>query len=152
MLLVYLKEQLSQFPMHNQFDIDGFVRSSANGMQIHVAFDTRTETSKGFAYVQYADADPAVDAYLALDRKHFQGRLLHVLPASAKKTYKIDEYELSKLPLKKQKQIKRKMEAASSSFSWNSLYMNVSWQFFPNESSPYTYVTFLDRRCHVICC
>ncbi|KAJ5586796.1 uncharacterized protein N7459_002561 [Penicillium hispanicum] len=92
--------------------------------EIHVAFDTRTETSKGFAYVQYADADAAVDAYLALDGKHFQGRLLHVLPASAKKTYKIDEHELSKLPLKKQKQIKRKMEATSSSFSWNSLYMN----------------------------
>lgn len=96
-------------------------------MQIHVAFDTRTETSKGFAYVQYADADAAVEAYKGLDGKHFQGRLLHILPASAKKTYKIDEYELSKLPVKKQKQIKRKMESTSSTFSWNSLYMNVSF-------------------------
>jgi len=95
-------------------------------MQIHVAFDTRTETSKGFAYVQYADADAAVDAYRDLDGKHFQGRLLHILPASEKKTYKVDEYELSKLPLKKQNQIKRKMNATSSTFSWNSLYMNVS--------------------------
>lgn len=95
-------------------------------MQIHVAFDTRTETSKGFAYVQYADADGAVDAYRDLDGKHFQGRILHILPASEKKTYKIDEYDLSKLPLKKQNQIKRKMHATSSTFSWNSLYMNVS--------------------------
>lgn len=94
--------------------------------QVHLAFDTRTETSKGFAYVQYADADAAVEAYRSLDGKHFQGRLLHVLPASAKKTYKIDEFELSKLPMKKQNQIKRKMEATSSTFSWNSLYMNVS--------------------------
>ncbi|KAJ6101997.1 hypothetical protein N7486_004424 [Penicillium sp. IBT 16267x] len=92
--------------------------------EIHVAFDTRTETSKGFAYVQYHDADAAIDAYRTLDGKHFQGRLLHILPAAAKKSYKIDEYELSKLPLKKQKQIKRKMESGSSSFSWNSLYMN----------------------------
>ncbi|KAJ5084814.1 hypothetical protein NUU61_009393 [Penicillium alfredii] len=92
--------------------------------EIHIAFDTRATTSKGFAYVQYADADAAVDAYQALDGKHFQGRLLHILPASAKKTYKIDEYELSKLPLKKQKQIKRRMDASSSTFSWNSLYMN----------------------------
>ena len=95
-------------------------------MQIHVAFDTRSEKSKGFAYIQYHDADAAVDAYRALDGKHFQGRLLHILPAAAKKTYKIDEYDLSKLPLKKQNQIKRKMGASSSSFSWNSLYMNVS--------------------------
>lgn len=95
-------------------------------MQIHVAFDTRTETSKGFAYVQYADADAAIGAYKGLDGKHFEGRLLHILPASAKKTYKIDEYELSKLSLKKQKEIKRKMGATSAKFSWNSLYMNVS--------------------------
>ncbi|KAJ5996123.1 hypothetical protein N7499_007562 [Penicillium canescens] len=92
--------------------------------EIHVAFDTRSTTSKGFAYVQYADAEAAVEAYQSLDGKHFQGRLLHILPASAKKTYKIDEYELSKLPLKKQKEIKRKMNASSSTFSWNSLYMN----------------------------
>lgn len=77
--------------------------------------------------MQYADAEAAVEAYQGLDGKHFQGRLLHILPASAKKTYKIDEYELSKLPLKKQKEIKRKMNASSSTFSWNSLYMNVSF-------------------------
>ncbi|KAJ5455344.1 hypothetical protein N7475_010465 [Penicillium sp. IBT 31633x] len=92
--------------------------------EIHVAFDTRSTTSKGFAYVQYSDADAAIEAYQTLDGKHFQGRLLHILPASAKKTYKIDEYELSKLPLKKQKEIKRKQNASSSTFSWNSLYMN----------------------------
>ncbi|KAJ5497873.1 Nucleotide-binding alpha-beta plait [Penicillium expansum] len=92
--------------------------------EIHIAFDTRSTTSKGFAYVQYSHADAAIDAYQTLDGKHFQGRLLHILPASAKKTYKIDEYELSKLPLKKQREIKRKQNAAGSSFSWNSLYMN----------------------------
>ncbi|KAF4236458.1 hypothetical protein CNMCM6805_007564 [Aspergillus fumigatiaffinis] len=92
--------------------------------EIHVAFDTRCTTSKGFAYVQYIEPDAAVQAYKELDGKHFQGRLMHILPAAAKKTYKIDEHELSKLPLKKQKQIKRKLEASSSTFSWNSLYMN----------------------------
>ncbi|RAL00452.1 RNA-binding ribosome biosynthesis protein MRD1 [Aspergillus ibericus CBS 121593] len=92
--------------------------------EIHVAFDTRFNTSKGFAYIQYLDADAAVEAYKNLDGKHFQGRLMHILPAAAKKTYKIDDADLSKLPLKKQKQIKRKMDATSSTFSWNSLYMN----------------------------
>ena len=95
-------------------------------LQIHVAFDTRHTTSKGFAYVQYVDPHAAIEAYKNLDGKIFQGRLMHVLPASAKKTYTIDETELAKLPVKKQKQIKRKMDASSSTFSWNSLYMNVS--------------------------
>ncbi|RMJ23416.1 hypothetical protein PHISP_05722 [Aspergillus sp. HF37] len=92
--------------------------------EIHVAFDTRFTTSKGFAYIQYFDSDAAIEAYRNLDGKNFQGRLLHILPASAKKTYKIDEHELSKLPVKRQKQIKRRMDASSATFSWNSLYMN----------------------------
>lgn len=83
--------------------------------------------------MQYSHADAAIDAYQTLDGKHFQGRLLHILPASAKKTYKIDEYELSKLPLKKQREIKRKQNASGSSFSWNSLYMNVSLPFTMNQ-------------------
>ncbi|EEH38012.2 multiple RNA-binding domain-containing protein [Paracoccidioides lutzii Pb01] len=91
---------------------------------IHVAFDTRQSKSKGFAYIQYVDPEAAIQAYRVLDGKDFEGRLLHILPASPKKTHKLDEYELSKLPLKKQQQIKRKQEASSSSFNWNSLYMN----------------------------
>ena len=90
-----------------------------------MAFDVRHSTSKGFAYVQYLDPDSAVQADKELDGKDFQGRLLHILPASSKKTYKLNEFEMSKLPLTKQQQIKRKAEAATSTFSWNSLYMNV---------------------------
>ncbi|KAF3480690.1 multiple RNA-binding domain-containing protein 1 [Arthroderma uncinatum] len=92
--------------------------------ETHVATDTRHSKSKGFAYIQYIESDAAIEAYKQLDGKDFQGRLMHLLPASSKKTYKLDEFEISKLPLKKQQQIKKKAEAASSTFSWNSLYMN----------------------------
>lgn len=96
--------------------------------------------------MQYADADAAIEAYQTLDGKHFQGRLLHILPASAKKTYKIDDYELSKLPLKKQKEIKRKQNASSSTFSWNSLYMNVSFTYcYERKKNPET--NFDTGRC-----
>jgi RNA recognition motif-containing protein len=98
--------------------------------------------------VQYTDADAAIDAYQTLDGKHFQGRLLHILPASAKKTYKIDEYELSKLPLKKQREIKRKQNAGGSSFSWNSLYMNVSLPFTAHRNIETNFNT--GRCCDVI--
>ena len=59
-----------------------------------------------------------------LDGKSFQGRLLHILPAAAKREYGLSEYEMSKLPLKKQQQIRRKAEASNSTFKWNSMYMN----------------------------
>ena len=123
MLLDFLKSPLKT---HTFINMSYSIVLDTNWIQIHIAFDTRVTASKGFAYVQYADAESAVDAYEQLDGKHFQGRLLHILPATAKKTYKIDDYELSKLPLKKQKEIKRKQNASSSTFSWNSLYMNVS--------------------------
>jgi len=59
-----------------------------------------------------------------LDGEPFQGRLLHILPAEAKRENKLDEFALAKLPLKKQNQIKKKADAASITFNWNSLYMN----------------------------
>lgn len=59
-----------------------------------------------------------------LDAKSFQGRLLHVIYSAAKRQLAVDEIAISQLPLKKQQQIKRKAEAASSTFNWNSMYMN----------------------------
>ena len=70
------------------------------------------------------ESQDASRALLELDGKDFQGRLMHILPASDKKAQKLDAFEISKLPLKQQKALKRKSEAATSTFSWNSLYMN----------------------------
>ena len=72
-------------------------------------------------FLEHSDADKALSD---LDGRPFQGRLLHVMPASGKKDHTLDEFAISKLPLKKQKQIRRKVEAASSTFNWNSMYMN----------------------------
>ena len=72
----------------------------------------------------YRESEAAAKALQALDNRPFQGRLLHVMPARAKKEGGLDEFAISKLPLKRQQQIKRKAEATSSVFKWNSLYMN----------------------------
>jgi multiple RNA-binding domain-containing protein 1 len=81
-------------------------------------------TSKGFVLVQYSDHSAAAEAFHNVDGEPFQGRLLHILPAAAKRDKKLDEFEIAKLPLKKQRLIKKKAEATSSIFNWNSLYMN----------------------------
>ncbi|KAF2093404.1 multiple RNA-binding domain-containing protein 1 [Rhizodiscina lignyota] len=92
--------------------------------EVHIPMDTMKGVPKGFAYIQFATGDDAVQAYRNCDGTIFQGRLLHVLPAAAKRETKLDDYAISQLPQKKQKQIRQKAEAAKSTFSWNSLYMN----------------------------
>ncbi|KAH8179362.1 RNA recognition motif domain-containing protein [Sarocladium implicatum] len=87
-------------------------------------------TPKGYALVLYDDPSDAVTAFQTLDGATFQGRIIHIIPASAKK--ELDEFELAKLPLKKQNLIRKKAEASSNSFNWNSLYMN---QDAVNEST-----------------
>ncbi|RCK57832.1 Multiple RNA-binding domain-containing protein 1 [Candida viswanathii] len=92
--------------------------------EVHIAVDTRTGKSKGFVYAQYAKSSDAVKAYKSLDKQIFQGRLLHILPADKKKDHRLDEFDLKNLPLKKQRELKKKAQASKSQFSWNSLYMN----------------------------
>lgn len=92
--------------------------------EVHVALDTRTGQSKGFAYILFKDPKDAVQAYIELDKQIFQGRLLHILPAESKKTHRLDEFDLKNLPLKKQRELKKKASATKQSFAWNSLYMN----------------------------
>ena len=91
---------------------------------MNLPVDSRTGSNKGFAHLQFSDADVANCALEALDQKPFQGRLLHIMPSHPKKQSGLDEFALSKLPIKKQRQIKRKAEAASSIFNWNSMYMS----------------------------
>ncbi|KAK5003083.1 hypothetical protein LTR28_010607, partial [Elasticomyces elasticus] len=91
---------------------------------VHVPVDPKTGEIKGFAFVQFNDPDAAIEVFQSMDGKIFQGRLLHVLPAASKRETTLDDFALSKLPLKKQQQIKKRREAASSTFNWNALYMN----------------------------
>ena len=96
-------------------------------LQVYVPLDHRSGTGKGYAYVQYATPQAARRALDQTDGTSFQGRLLHIIPAARKKQTGLDEFANSKLPLKKQQQIRRKTEAASSTFNWNAMFMNVSF-------------------------
>lgn len=97
----------------------------ANSGQVHIPIDHRSGKNKGFAYVQYSEPEAATKTLQHLDGKPFGGRLLHIISSAAKRPSGLDEIAISKLPLKKQQQIKRKAAAASSTFNWNSMYMNV---------------------------
>lgn len=72
----------------------------------------------------FTESSGAVEAFQAMDGATFQGRILHIIPASAKRDTALDEFALSKLPLKKQNMIRKKQEASTSTFNWNALYMS----------------------------
>ena len=74
--------------------------------------------------MEFTNVDVASKALLDLDQKPFQGRLLHIMPAEAKRDSGLDEFAIAKLPLKKQQAIKRKADAAKLTFNWNSMFMN----------------------------
>ncbi|KAF3041755.1 Multiple RNA-binding domain-containing protein 1 [Didymella heteroderae] len=92
--------------------------------EVHVPLKKVDGKGKGFAFVQFKDPEDAVKAYDENDSTIFQGRLLHIISAKAKKDTKLDEFEISKLPLKKQKEIRRKQDSVKATFNWNSLYLN----------------------------
>lgn len=103
-------------------DIREHFAKFGNLEEVNVPLDKRGQ-SKGFAMIRYEQPAAAVEAFQT-DGSVFQGRIIHILPASAKRENKLDEFAISKLPLKKQQLLKKKAEAASSSFNWNSLFMS----------------------------
>ncbi|KAK0731433.1 hypothetical protein B0H67DRAFT_597319 [Lasiosphaeris hirsuta] len=90
--------------------------------EINLPLDNKAQ-SKGFAMVQFEQSESAMAAFQT-DGTIFQGRIIHILPAAAKRESRLDEFAISKLPLKKQHLLKKKAEAASTTFNWNSLFMS----------------------------
>ncbi|GLB44335.1 putative RNA recognition motif containing protein [Lyophyllum shimeji] len=90
--------------------------------QVHIPVDLNTKHPKGVAYVTFARASDAVAAYAALDKKSFQGRLLHILGAVDRRS-KVEDGEGKKRTVKEDKMAKRKAGAAKE-FNWSMLYMN----------------------------
>ncbi|KAI8961960.1 hypothetical protein F5Y11DRAFT_208779 [Daldinia sp. FL1419] len=90
--------------------------------EVHVPTENSTN-NRGIGFVMFVNPDDATKAFQT-DHTSFQGRILHVIPASAKRDHNLDEFALSKLPLKQQNIIKKRAKAAESRFNWNSLFMS----------------------------
>lgn len=91
---------------------------------MHIPLDPATKNPKGMGYVTFADPQNAVAAYDALDKKSFQGRLLHILPAVDRKGKVTVEEVGKKKSLKEERDAKKKANAGKD-FNWSMLYMNV---------------------------
>ena len=76
------------------------------------------------AYVTFAKPEDALSAYEALDKKSFQGRLLHILPAVNRKG-KVEVEEVGKKRTVKGDRDTQRKAMAGKEFNWSMLYMNV---------------------------
>ena len=79
------------------------------------------------AYVTFAKPEDALSAYEALDKKSFQGRLLHILPAVNRKG-KVEVEEVGKKRTVKGDRDTQRKAMAGKEFNWSMLYMNVRRQ------------------------
>lgn len=97
----------------------------------------------GTAFILYRDPEHALQAYEALDKKTFQGRLLHVLPGRARPGQEVraeglGETEGGVLGKVKQghKEVQgktdtRRKEDSAKGVNWATMYMNVSTSTLP---------------------
>ncbi|KAF8439939.1 hypothetical protein L210DRAFT_3541231 [Boletus edulis BED1] len=90
----------------------------------HIPLDPVSKQSKGLAYVTFVQPSSALAAYEGLDKKSFQGRLLHILPAVERKggPEALDTSD-NLLSLKDERKAKRNATAGRE-FNWSMLYMN----------------------------
>nr|CRX79187.1 hypothetical protein ls5931a1_00023 [Leucosporidium scottii] len=89
--------------------------------QIHIPVDPATQTGKGLAYATFASGESAVRAFEELDRRSFQGRLLHILPAIGRQT---GEPSSGRPATLKGERLEARKTEASKGLSWGTLYMN----------------------------
>ncbi|KAG0258745.1 hypothetical protein DFQ27_004474 [Actinomortierella ambigua] len=96
--------------------------------EIHMPINKDTKKPVGYAFVMFLMPEHAVTAFNALDKKFFQGRLLHIIASKDKPQKEEGEDSIlgpggKPLSLKKQRELKRKGQSGMD-FNWNTLYMN----------------------------
>ena len=102
-------------------------------LQIHASLDPATKQRKGLAYVTFTRSTHALAAYEALDKKSFQGRLLHILATVDRKVkFEVLEGDGKKESVKDEKNAKRKAMAGKE-LNWSMLYMNVGTLYFKDN-------------------
>jgi len=91
--------------------------------EIHLPIDKTTKRITGIGFVTFVMPEHAVKAFNDLDGKSFQGRLLHIMPAKAKKTAEdVSTIEGAGSSYKKEKDAKMK-SLSSSGHNWNTLFL-----------------------------
>ncbi|KAI0276049.1 hypothetical protein BGY98DRAFT_1098401 [Russula aff. rugulosa BPL654] len=92
--------------------------------QVHIPIDTVTKGSKGLAFVTYARPEDAIAAFRGLDKKPFQGRLLHIIGAVDRNNSAATSDNGSNHKSLKGQRSEKRRATAGKEFNWGMLYMN----------------------------
>lgn len=92
--------------------------------EVAIPLDKTTNKSTGLAFVTYMLPEHAVKAFQALDGQIFQGRLLHLLAARARRSH-TDKHPAQISSFKKAAASKTR-SAAGSSHNWNALFLGTN--------------------------
>jgi multiple RNA-binding domain-containing protein 1 len=91
--------------------------------EIHIPIDYKTNLSLGYAYVGFATVESSILALSEMDKKIYQGRILHITPAKQK-----EEKEKVEIVKKSSEFKTTKYEKQRAGFddetNWNYLFMN----------------------------
>ncbi|KAH9990870.1 hypothetical protein BJV77DRAFT_1060893 [Russula vinacea] len=92
--------------------------------QIHIPIDSVTKGSKGLAFVTYVRPEDALAAFGALDKKPFQGRLLHIIGAVDRNNSAATSDRAGNPKSLKEQRGEKRRATAGKEFNWGMLYMN----------------------------
>eukprot|EP01132_Coremiostelium_polycephalum_P003170 gene3170-3969_t len=106
-------------------DLQNIFQNYGKISEIYMPIDINTKKPKGFAYILYMVPENAVRAMNEMDKKIFQGRIIHILPAkkipkSARAGKEDDPSNESNYKQTKEREMKA---TSGNSFNWNSLFM-----------------------------
>jgi multiple RNA-binding domain-containing protein 1 len=102
-------------------DLYSFFGKYGEITEILYPLDKSSKKPKGYCFVLYLIPENAKTALEDLDKKIFQGRILHIIPARSKIE---KELELTESNYKKNQSILKKKNSGSSE-NWNPLFMRV---------------------------
>ncbi|XP_032220437.2 probable RNA-binding protein 19 isoform X2 [Nematostella vectensis] len=91
--------------------------------EVNLPLDKHTNKTIGIGFVTFLMPEHAVKAFNELDGTVFQGRLLHILPAKAKKEESNDNEE--SISYKKKNEEKKKKQSGSD-HNWNTLFLGLN--------------------------
>lgn len=91
--------------------------------EVYLPLDPALKKHKGFAFVTFVFPEHAVAAMKELDKKVFQGRLIHILPGESKPDHLNHLNNLSSYRARKEEELKKQ---AKKSATWNTLFLGAN--------------------------
>lgn len=111
--------------MITEEELEALFRKYGPLEEVHLSIDRVTRKPKGFAFVSFLFPEHAIRAFTELDGQMLQGRLLHLLPAKAKKSEEEEGKDTEDKSYKDKKEEELK-KSSGRGHNWNTLFLGAN--------------------------